>query len=180
MAGKSLTRRKSRTPEYQVWLNMRKRCMSPNNPSYKNYGGRGIKICDRWLKSYENFFSDMGSRPTPKHSIDRINNDGDYEPGNCRWATAAEQTRNVRRNHMVEYNGCRMTLSDASKLAGFNMRTVRTRIKSGWDVNRALSQPLGLYLSRGYSAPFNPFRTAFLEARSVGLKFRRRYKTVGK
>ena len=82
-------------PEYNTWATMLQRCMNPNNPSYKDYGGRGITVCDDWLK-FENFFRDMGKRPTPKHSIDRKENGGNYEPGNCRWATNTEQAMNKR------------------------------------------------------------------------------------
>ena len=83
---------RSRTPEYQAWIDMRRRCTNPNNADWKQYGGRGIKVCDRWIESFDNFLADMGPRPSPKHSIGRFpNNDGNYEPRNCRWATAAEQ-----------------------------------------------------------------------------------------
>ncbi len=147
MAGNSLTSKRrhrhgeSRTPEYQAWLNIRKRCISPNNPGYKNYGGRDIKICDSWHDSYKNFLADMGRRPSPKHSIDRRDNNGNYEPGNCRWATDKQQRRNRQTNHIVTYNGRRMVLADACRLAGISRSTVRTRLKSGWDIDRALSQP---------------------------------------
>lgn len=83
----------SRTPEYRSWKGLRSRCTSPTNPKYPYYGGRGISFCERW-NSYENFYADMGPRPSPKHSIDRINNDGNYEPSNCRWATHLEQVNN--------------------------------------------------------------------------------------
>jgi hypothetical protein len=90
--------RKGRSsPEYQAWGSMKERCLSSKNPSdIKNYIERGITICDRWLNSYENFLADMGRKPSPQHSLDRINNDGNYEPGNCRWATRSEQVLNSR------------------------------------------------------------------------------------
>ena len=86
----------SYTPEYQAWENMYTRCTNPKHASYKNYGGRGIKICDRWRNSFENFYEDMGKKPSNRYSLDRIDNDGDYEPGNCRWATFKTQIDNRR------------------------------------------------------------------------------------
>jgi hypothetical protein len=83
-------------PEYSVWLSMKKRCSNARAHDYSRYGGRGIVVCERWRDSFDAFYADMGQRPSPKHSIDRINNDGNYEPGNCRWATAYEQAANSR------------------------------------------------------------------------------------
>jgi len=85
------------TPEYRAWTNMLSRCRNPNHKMYPDYGGRGISVCKRWELAYENFLTDVGRRPTEFHSIDRINNDGNYEPGNVRWATYQEQNRNQRR-----------------------------------------------------------------------------------
>jgi hypothetical protein len=82
--------------EYRAWFNAKQRCTNPKNNRYKDWGGRNIKMCDRWLNSYENFLSDMGRAPTKRHSIDRINNDGDYEPSNCKWSTPYEQANNKR------------------------------------------------------------------------------------
>jgi len=82
------------TKEYRTYSHMKTRCYNPNYDKFHRYGGRGIKVCDRWLESFDNFFADMGLAPSPKHSIDRINNDGNYEPSNCKWSTQSEQTRN--------------------------------------------------------------------------------------
>lgn len=84
----------SDAPEYEIWCGMVRRCTNPNNHAWPRYGGRGITVCDRWRESFETFLADVGPRPSDKHSIDRINNDGNYEPGNCRWATAREQVQN--------------------------------------------------------------------------------------
>ena len=89
-----------KTKEYQIWSSMMTRCSNKKTKCYKNYGGRGIKVCKRWLK-FENFYNDMGCRPSNKHSIDRVNNDGNYEPSNCRWATIKQQANN-RRNKKIK------------------------------------------------------------------------------
>jgi hypothetical protein len=88
--------RKTSTGEYNSWIGMKDRCHNPNRSDYKDYGGRGIRVCKKWLNSFENFFADMGPRPSAKHSIDRIRVNGDYEPSNCRWATKMEQVQNQR------------------------------------------------------------------------------------
>ena len=91
------THGKTGTPEHRIWKGMKTRCNNPNATSYKYYGGRGIKVCKRWLDSFENFYADMGDKPTPHHTLDRISNDGNYCKSNCRWATMKEQAANKRR-----------------------------------------------------------------------------------
>jgi hypothetical protein len=90
------THNKSNINEYKTWGNIKTRCYNKNREEYKNYGGRGITVCDRWLSSFENFYKDMGHKPTPSHSIDRINVNGNYEPDNCKWSTRKEQANNKR------------------------------------------------------------------------------------
>ncbi len=95
------TRARSMTPEYRTWISMRRRCRKIKDQDYRNYGGRGIAVCQRWL-SFDAFFADMGQRPSPLHSLDRINNDGNYEPGNCRWSTMKEQIANRRTTVLID------------------------------------------------------------------------------
>jgi len=111
------THGKCYTPEYRSWAKLKERCLNPNCKDWPNYGGRGIKVCDRWLESFEAFYSDMGARPDG-HSIDRIDCDGDYEPGNCRWATGKQQMQNVRHNVLVQFNGETIALREACRRLG--------------------------------------------------------------
>lgn len=122
------------TPTYSVWKGMRTRCLDKNNP---HYGGRGIRCCNRWSK-FQNFLDDMGERPKGA-SIERINNDGDYEPSNCRWATHYEQVRNTRQNMIIEHEGKSMCVTDWEKEVGIGMHTIRWRIKNGWTPKDALT-----------------------------------------
>jgi len=105
--------------EYNIWRAMKDRCLNENNHAFHIYGGRGIKICDRWLNSYENFLEDMGRCPDG-HSIDRIDNNGNYEPGNCRWATPKEQCCNTNRNIWIEAKGLKMILTDWARYFGIH------------------------------------------------------------
>jgi hypothetical protein len=117
------------TPEYKTWRAMLTRCRNPRNPYFADYGGRGIVVCERW-KEFGNFLADMGPRPLGA-SIDRIDNDGNYEPGNCRWATVREQQRNRRSNVWVEINGVRKIAEDWAIELGINARRFRERMRRG-------------------------------------------------
>lgn len=102
----------SKTPEYNTWRLMIKRCHNQHDKAFFRYGMRGIEVCERWRYSFPNFLADMGKKPSPEHSIDRIENDKGYFPENCRWATKVEQARNTKRNRWYEYNGKRMLFTD--------------------------------------------------------------------
>lgn len=125
---------------YRIWSNMVSRCTNPNFDAYPYYGGRGISVCDRW-RLFENFLQDMGE-PGPDESIDRIDPNGHYEPGNCRWVVRADQARNTRRNVFLELDGRRMTISQwANEPGAAPLKTIYARVAQGWDAKRAVFQP---------------------------------------
>src|SRR4051812_29239940 len=116
--------RKNPPLEYYVWQSMIQRCFRLKHPKYRLYGARGITVCDRWKKSFDIFLEDMGRRPKKGYSLDRINNDGNYEPGNCRWATPKEQNRNSRRNRVIEFAGNSMPVSEWAEKIGVHKDTL--------------------------------------------------------
>lgn len=132
------------TSEYRSWMQMRSRCNSPTNPGFHRYGGRGITVCSRW-NSFKNFRADMGAKPTPKHSLDRIDNDGPYSPENCRWATDTEQMNNRSNCLRFEFNGKIQTLSEWARELNRDYFAIRARIRLGWDIERALTTPTQPY-----------------------------------
>lgn len=126
--------------EYQSWESMRKRCRQKTHQKYPMYGGAGITVCERW-DSFPNFLADMGEKPTPKHTIDRYpDNRGNYEPGNCRWATPGQQSRNMKNNVYVEYEGGRILLMDLVKIFNKPLGVVYGRLKNGWPLGNALTR----------------------------------------
>lgn len=130
---------KCKTPEYHVWLTMKARCGNPNADAYPRYGGRGIRVCARWMK-FENFISDMGERPSASHSVERKDNDGDYEPGNCIWASKAVQSRNRCTNQILEHGGESLTVADWALRLGVSATTLYGRLRRGWSVERVLTE----------------------------------------
>lgn len=140
---RAITHGQSKTPEYKAWMNMWSRCTNPKTRYWHRYGGRGISVCSKWT-SFEAFFEDMGARPISceRISVDRINCDGDYEPGNCRWATQKTQARNTSVNVMVCVGGKSMTLAEAVETTNIKYNTVLYRLKRGWSVERALAEPV--------------------------------------
>lgn len=130
----------TRLPEYKVWQNMLDRCRRPESSGYERYGGRGIKVCKEWQSSFLTFLKDMEEKPTPKHEIERIDNDGNYGPSNCKWATHKEQANNRRSNRLFTINGETRTLKQWSDFYNRNYKTVHMRINTyGWSINRALN-----------------------------------------
>lgn len=125
---------------FTTWIGMIQRTTNPNNPRFADYGGRGIIVDPTWLK-FEAFLADMGESPSKLHSLDRIDNDGNYEPGNCRWATITEQNRNARSNRILEYKGERLCMAEWSEKLGFKESVIRYRLNAGWTVDRALTTP---------------------------------------
>lgn len=137
---KQMVHGRSKTPTYFVWKEMTQRCTNPNDEAYRHYGGRGITICARW-KGFENFLADMGERPNGL-TLDRFpNNNGNYEPGNCRWATAKQQANNTRNNRLITFDGRTRTLAEWSDLLGLSQRTLWQRLQH-WPIEKALTQPL--------------------------------------
>lgn len=131
------------TIEYQSWGHMRGRCNNPNNDCYHRYGGAGVTVCERW-DSFELFLLDMGPRPSTKYTLDRWPNpNGNYEPGNCRWATVSEQNTNYRKSNLIEYNNETMTLLELVRRSGsiIQINTIRDRLASGWPIEKALHKP---------------------------------------
>lgn len=132
---------KCRTRIYQIWAGMINRCLNPNSKSYRDYGGRGITVCDRW-QSFDNFLVDMGE-PAPTLSIERRDNNGNYCPANCFWATSKEQCNNKRGNHLITYNGETGTMKQMAAKHGINYSTLRSRInRSHWAPERALAEAI--------------------------------------
>jgi len=160
------TKEGKRTHEYNSWSAMLQRCLNPKLSCYRIYGGRGIKVCVEW-RSFAVFLADMGRAPTEAHQIDRINNDGNYEPSNCRWATRKQQANNRRTNNFVEYRGARRTVQEWGEIFG-NVAVFKKRIESGWSPERAFNQPIQ---DHGRKVSFNGLTlSVYAWAKRIGLE----------
>lgn len=130
------------TPTWNSWMSMKQRCLREKDPSFHRYGARGIAVCERWLGSYEAFVQDMGHRP-PGTTLDRYpDNSGDYEPGNCRWASTSAQARNRRSNRLLSYKGKTLLLCEWVQRTGLSKNAILERLGRGWTVEKTLSTPL--------------------------------------
>lgn len=132
----------AKTSIYSIYRNMINRCYNKKVKCYKNYGGRGIKVCQRWLDGFENFYEDMGPRPSDKHSIDRIDNNGDYCLENCRWTTAQEQGNNRRNNRIVIYDNEEFTLTDLANKFNIDVKILHERLGYGWSIEKSVTTPI--------------------------------------
>ena len=136
---------RNNSPEYRAWKAMKARCYNKNNISYVNYGERGITVCRSWLNDFSVFLNDMGRKPSPQHSLDRIDNNGDYKPENCKWSTKADQRRNNRQGvHPVTINGVTRLICDWAKISGVPEESISARLRNGWDVDVAVFHPIRL------------------------------------
>jgi len=136
-------RKNKRSGTYISWDSMIQRCNNPSNSAYKNYGGRGIKVCKRWLK-FENFLEDMGNRPIGK-TLNRIDNNKEYSSENCKWSTIKEQQRNMRNNHFIRYNNKEQCISALAEEYDINPQVLCGRLKLGWPIKKALITPIEKY-----------------------------------
>lgn len=126
-------------PEYAVWNSMKQRCHNPNHSGYYKYGERGVVVCERWRGSFVAFYEDMGPRPSPTHSIDRIENAKGYEPGNCRWATRKEQMNNQTKTHLLTLDGKTQSIAEWCRVTGLNKTTIHRRLNKGLPVEGVLA-----------------------------------------
>lgn len=137
----SITHGLTGTREYRIWSLMKDRCSNSNCPQYSEYGGRGITVCERWLR-FENFIEDMGFSK-PKETIERVDNNLGYCPSNCKWSTAKEQANNRRSSRIIEFNGQRKTLMQWAEYTGIHWSTIRSRIeRSKWQIEKCLTHPI--------------------------------------
>lgn len=129
-------------PLYHVWASMKDRCLSPDNQNYKNYGGRGIPVCAEWAESLQKFVDDMEPTYQPGLTLDRIDNSRGYCKDNCKWSTRREQQNNTRTNHNIAWKGEVHTIAEWARIKNMKQRTLHTRLKLGWSIDRALSEPV--------------------------------------
>ena len=155
------THKMTNTPEYRTWCKMKARCYSPRDKRFGNYGGRGITVCDRWLNSFQNFYDDMGPKPA-HYSLERIDNDGNYEPQNCKWIPMAEQAKNRTTVYKISFGGHTLSISGWARKLGMSPSCLRFRlVKRNWPIEQALTFPV----SRGNNQTLR-FTAALPESKS--------------
>jgi hypothetical protein len=162
-------RRGEKTAEFRIWSGMISRCYNSYADGFEHYGGRGIRVSRRWLRSYSRFLGDMGRRPSSRHSIDRIDVNGHYEPSNCHWATPAEQGRNRRNNKFLTLYGETKSYDAWAETTGINRTTLLMRVKAGWSDQEALEHPLLTLNGNGCKCPGCKRRKLERATRKLGL-----------
>lgn len=138
-AGHHRTHGMAKTPEWSIWCGVRKRCTNPACKSWPRYGGRGIRMCERWAKDFLAFYEDVGPRPSPAHMLDRIENEGHYEPGNVRWVTARASSNNRSTNRPLTHHGVTKTVAEWARVLGVSRYTLYARLRLGWPVEKVLA-----------------------------------------
>lgn len=146
-----------KSSEFRIWWHMIERCHNPNDHQYPEWGGRGITVCDQWRESFSNFFADVGHRPSRHHSLDRIDNDGNYELNNVRWATRDEQSNNTRRTKLIEWNGKTQSVSQWERELGTSQGLIKRRLLKGWSIERAMTEPAFAGKGPGEGTSVGPF-----------------------
>ena len=152
---RTITHGLTRSPEYSVWCGMKRRCYNKHDRRYMSYGGRGIRLCPTWEHSFETFIADMGQRPTPNHSIERIDVDGNYCKDNCAWIPLRNQAFNKRSNKLFSAYGATRILAEWSRVSGVSYKLLQSRISRGWDIQKAIETPLCLSKSVPRAAVVN-------------------------
>lgn len=139
------------SPEYVSWVCLKQRCTNPKHPAFHNYGGKGVRICEQWAgpEGFPRFLRDMGRKPTPGHTLDRIDSDGHYEPGNCRWSNWTEQGRNRRTNRVLTVGGETLCIAEWSERTGITQSNISNRLRDGWSADEAVTTPVRLRRERG-------------------------------
>lgn len=134
--------KKAEIKEYRVWQGMKARCYNKNHISYCNYGGKGITVCDEWINSFDTFIKDMGYKPDPSYTIERVDNSKGYSKQNCKWASKQEQNSNKGNNVFITANGITLTVTEWSRKLGINHMVLRNRLKNGWSHDDTVSKPV--------------------------------------
>jgi hypothetical protein len=158
------------SPEYVAWNNMLQRCTNPNHPQYSDYGGRGIKVTSSWIDSFTTFYAEMGPRPSPRHSLDRENNELGYNKNNCRWATPEEQASNKRSTIHIDYRGTATPLAEVSRITGIAYNILHARLVARWTASEIVGDS-----PRGTLIHFNGEARTLLDWSRV---LNMRYKTL--
>lgn len=138
---------------YKSWQTIKERCYNPNNISYKNYGARGIAMSNEWRHDFGAFFNDMGPKPGPEYTLERRDNNGNYEKSNCYWATRKVQARNRRDNNFLTYDGKTQCMTDWANDLGISVTAIKYRLKKGWSVEKALTTPPDINFIRNSRSP---------------------------